>query len=469
MLTDFFRSLAFRILTPGRMAKYLRGLLAGYGGLAVAIIFTAVTVPMGISSLGLAGWGIWVFCQQASAAISLFESFTQSAFVRLLMQVKDEPSSESFKKMVWMGRGCFLGQGLLLFILHAGFATVLPAFFPNMGGTSGWKTVWLMGLAALVNQAGKINGQLLYVHQHQDRASLAATAGLLVNLGIVVAFLPRFPHPQTMAWAFLGGTAFSQVLYWIFTFQTGCRPSFPGRPRIRWPDFHPLWFWGRQFFLYSFLGNLSNSLPTLLAGRFLAPEAVGIWGVLQRVANMMSQTVLKIPQLAVPALMEMHAQGDDSRFKKRGCQVLWVQNAFSGIFLGAFGALGGYILERWLGHPIITNPWIFPLFALALLADYDQRLRFDVETIRLQMRRPLLAAFLKNVLLLALLPVFGQTLGLGGMILALCLVYNGLMSPLSLISYGFKNPYLLPWSATLGGYAFFTASVIFFTFLGNFL
>lgn len=453
MPTDFVGSLAARIFSPGRMAKYIRGLLTGYGSLGVALVFTAVTVPMGISSLGLAGWGIWVFCQQASAAICLFESFTQSAFVRLLIQVKDDPSSESYKKMVWMGRACFWGQGLLLFILHVGFAAVLPALFPNVGGSSGWETVWLMGLAALVNQAGKINGQLLFAHQHQDRASLAATAGLLVNLGIVVACLPRFPHPQTMAWAFLGGTIFSQGLYWVFAFQTGCRPSFPGRPRIRWPDFQPLWFWGRQFFLFSLFNNLSNNLPTLLAGRFLSLEMVGVWGVLQRIANMMSQAVLKIPQVAVPALMEMHARGEEPLFYKRSRQILCIQNVLAGLALGAFAVGGDSFLATWLGKPMPMPVWVLPIFTLTLLADFDQRLRFDLETLRLLVRRPTMAALLKIILILLAVPPLSHFYGLTGMTLALGATYGLVLLPWSLTKTGRTESYILPTTGTLAGLA----------------
>ena len=444
----------------GRLPAYFRGLLTSYGGMGVVFLFTAITVPLGISSMGLAGWGIWVFCQQASAAICLFESFTQSAFVRLLIQVKDDSSSESYKKMVWMGRVCFWGQGLLIFMLHAGFAAVLPALFPNVGGTSGWETVWLMGLAALVNQAGKINGQLLFAHQHQDRASLAATAGLLVNLWIVVAFLPRFPHPQTMAWAFLGGTVFSQGLYWIFAFQPGCRPSFSGRPRIRWPDFQPLWFWGRQFFLFSLFNNLSNNLPTLLAGRFLSLEMVGVWGVLQRIANMMSQAVLKIPQVAVPALMEMHARGEEPLFYKRSRQILCIQNVLAGLALGAFAVGGDFFLTTWLGKPMPMPVWVLPIFTLTLLADFDQRLRFDLETLRLLVRRPTMAALLKIILILLAVPPLSHFYGLTGMTLALGATYGLVLLPWSLKKTSPTQSYILPATGTLAGISAYLLTAI---------
>ena len=166
--------------------------------------------------MGLAGWGVWVFCQQASATICLFESFTQSAYVRLLIQVKDDTSSESYKKMVWMGRWSFWAQGVILLVFHAAFAALLSILFPNFSGTDGWLTICIMGLASLINQAGKINGQLLYAHQHQDRASLAATVGLLINLLVVVFYLPRYPSATTMAWAFLAGSLAGQTMYWGF-------------------------------------------------------------------------------------------------------------------------------------------------------------------------------------------------------------------------------------------------------------
>jgi O-antigen/teichoic acid export membrane protein len=440
------------------MAKYLRGLVTGYGSLGVVVLFTAVTVPLGISQMGLEGWGVWIFCQQASAAICLFESFTQSAFVRLLIQVKDDTGSEIYKKMVSMGRWSFWAQGLLLVLLHLAFASILPWLFPNVSGPSAWMTTFVLGAAALVNQAGKINGQLLYAHQHQDQASLAATAGLLLNLCSTVLLLPRFPGPETMAWSFLAGSAFSQGVYFYLARRSECLPKFPGKPAIRWSDFLPLWQWGRRFFLYSLLNNLSTSLPTLLAGRFLALEMVGVWGVLQRIANLVSQGVLKIPQLAVPALMEMHARGEESQFRKRSQQILWTQNALAGLALGGFATGGDMFLKFWLGESLPMDSWVLPVFTFALLADFDQRFRFDLETIRFQIRRPTIAAFLKIFLILSLVPFFSHLYGFLGMILALAAVYGLFLLPLSLSSAILPAGYSISVRPTLVGAIAFAAA-----------
>jgi len=334
-------------------------------------------------------------------------------------------------------------------ILHLAFAFILPWLFPNVSGPSALMTTFIFGAAALVNQIGKINGQLLYAHQHQDRASLAATAGLLLNLLVVVYFLPRFSRPETMAWGFLGGSIFSQILYWFFARQTKCRATYPGTPTIHWGDFQPLWQWGRRFFLYSLLNNLSTSLPTLLAGRFLSLEMVGVWGVLQRIASLVSQGVLKIPQIAVPALMEMHARGEESQFRKRSQQILWTQNTLAGLALGGFATGGDMFLKIWLGESLPMDGWVLPVFTFALLADFDQRFRFDLETIRFQIRRPTIAAFLKIFLILSLAPFFSHLYGLLGMTLALAAVHGLFLLPLSLSSFIFPAGYRLSGQPTL--------------------
>jgi len=448
----FLQNLFF---SSGRLPKYLRALVVSYGNLGVVFLFTAITVPLGIRTMGLEDWGVWVFCQQASAVICLFESFTQSAFVRLLIQVKDDRSSEDYKKMVVMGKFSFCLQGLLLLALHAGFAALLPLLFPNFTSTSGYVTVWILGMSGLVNQIGKVNGQLLYAHQHQDRASFSATAGLFVSLLILIACLPLYPQPQTMAWAFLASSILSQILYWLFARSTGCLPTFLGFPKIRLCDFQPLWIWGRRFFLYSLLDNLASNLPILLAGRFLSLEMVGVWGVLQRIANMMSQTVSKISQLAVPALMEMHARGEEAQFKKRSRQVLWVQNSLAGLGLGILSTGGDVLLKIWLGKPIPLGAWVLPLFTLALLADFDQRTRFGLETVRLQIRRPTFASFLKVSLLLLSIPFLIHFYGLMGMSIALGFVYAVVLLPLSISKTIFPNSYSLSWHSTAGGLAMF--------------
>ena len=451
-LNGFFRNLFF---SSGRLPKYLRALVVSYGSLGVVFLFTAITVPLGIRTMGLEAWGIWVFCQQASSVICLFESFTQSAFVRLLIQVKDDRASEDYKRMVVMGNLSFCFQGFLLVALHAGFAALLPLLFPNFTSMSGYITVWILGMSGFVNQIGKVNGQLLYAHQHQDRASFAATAGLFLSLLILIVSLPRYPHPQTMAWGFLASSILSQVLYWLFARSTECLPTFPGFPRIHLHDFQPLWIWGRRFFLYSLLDNLASNLPILLAGRFLSLEMLGVWGVLQRIANMMSQTVSRVSQLAVPALMEMHARGEETQFKQRSRQVLWVQNSLAGFGLGIIATGGDVLLKIWLGKPIPLGAWVFPLFTLALLADFDQRTRFGLETLRLQIRRPTFASFTKVFLLLLSIPPLIHFYGLTGMSMALAVVYAVILLPLSISKTLFPNSYSLSWHATAGGFAMF--------------
>jgi len=442
----FFESLLF---SNGRLSKYVRGLVTGYGSLVTVFISTAITVPLGISELRLEGWGIWVFCQQASALICLFESFTQSAFVRLLIQVKDDPSSEDYKKMVWMGRWSFWLQGLLLLAAHGALAAALPLLFPNFSGTDGWMTICIMGLASLINQAGKINGQLLYAHQHQDRASLAATAGLLVNLLAVIVYLPRHPSAATMAWAFLAGSLAGQIMYWGFARLSKCLPSFPGTPSIRLSDFQLLWFWGKRFFLYSLFDNLSGNLPTILAGRFLTLETLGVWGVLQRIANMMSQAVQKFPQLAVPALMEMHARGEESRFYKRTGQILLIQNILAAAGLGILSVWGVIFLKVWLGKELPLGHWILPIFCVGLLLDFDQRIRYSFDSIRLHLKRPTAAVCLKAIFILLGLPFFTHFFGLTGMVLALAGFYGLILLPLSFVKGVFGDSFVLPVFPTL--------------------
>lgn len=448
----FFESLLF---SNGRLSKYLRGLVTGYGSLVAVFISTAVTVPLGISELRLEGWGIWVFCQQASALICLFESFTQSAFVRLLIQVKDDPSSEDYKKMVWMGRWSFWLQGLLLLAAHGALAAALPLLFPNFSGTDGWMTICIMGLASLINQAGKINGQLLYAHQHQDRASLAATAGLLVNLLAVIVYLPRHPSAATMAWAFLAGSLAGQIMYWGFARLSKCLPSFPGTPSIRLSDFQPLWFWGKRFFLYSFFDNLSGNLPTILAGRFLTLETLGAWGVLQRIANMMSQAIQKLPQLAVPALMEMHARGEESRFYKRSGQILLIQNFLAAATLGILSVWGDFFLKVWLGKELPLGHWILPIFCIGLLLDFDQRIRYSFDSIRLHLKRPTAAACLKTFFILLGLPILIHSFGLIGMAAGLAALYGMILWPLAFVRNLFPGSFYLSVRPTLIGFSTF--------------
>lgn len=71
-------------------------------------------------------------------------------------------------------------------------------------------------------------------------------------------------------------------------------------------------------------------------------------------------------------------------------------------------------------------------YTLTLLADFDQRLRFDLETLRLLVRRPTMAALLKIILILLAVPPLSHFYGLTGMTLALGATYGLVLLPWSL-------------------------------------
>ena len=187
---------------------------------------------------------------------------------------------------------------------------------------------------------------------------------------------------------------------------------------------------------------------------------LGVWGVLQRIANMMSQAVQKIPQLAIPALMEMHARSEESRFYKRGGQILLIQNTLAAAALGILAVWGDFFLKLWLGKELPLGLWILPVFCASLLLDFDQRIRYGFDSLRLHLRRPTAAACLKTFLILLGLPICIHLFGLIGMVAGLAALYGLILLPLAFAKNLFPGSFILPIWPTLIGFFTFLLSLL---------
>jgi O-antigen/teichoic acid export membrane protein len=448
---------------PRRLDKYLRGLGVSYANVAVAVAFTAITIPWAVHILGWEGWGLWVICQQSSAFICMIETFTQSGFVRVLVSVKDCPESPAYKKLVLLGFYVSLLQGVIFLAAHLLLGWKFNFFFPAQAPGDAWPVILVMAASVWIGQLGRVAGQILYVRQNQAEAGLSTAAGLGANLALVGLLLPWMKSPVALAWAYFGGTALTQFLYVFWLKKAGAWPTFPGKAQPGWGEISPMLHLGRQFFAYGFLGNAATVLPTLLIGRLLPLEQAGIWGVLQRVVGLASLLLQKISGLAAPALMEMHARNEQDRFLRRSRQLLLLQNSLAGVGLGVLAGAGTPLLAWWLGQPFNAGPWLLPSLSLAIYAELDQRLRIDIDTLALQMKRAVFLSFVRVGVVVAAIVLGTKWAGLDGAVAAMALGYALIMVPLATLPLGCLRGYTLDSRPTwigwaVGGLAWFLAN-----------
>ena len=158
--------------------------------------------------------------------------------------------------------------------------------------------------------------------------------------------------------------------------------------------------------------------------------------------------------------MEMHSRGEESRFYKRSGQILLIQNVLAAAVLGVFSVWGNFVLKVWLGKELPKDVWIIPIFCVGLLLDFDQRVRFGFDSIRLHFRRPTGAACLKTFLILLGLPLFSHFYGLTGMTAALAALYGLVLLPLTFAKNLFPGSFCLPAKPTLIGFFTFVMALV---------
>ena len=330
---------------------YARSVATAYGAAGLNVLIQIVLVPLYLHHLGKYQFGVLMILLALSNYLGFGITWASSGAQRIMGELAarrdDDRLSRFFSltKLLFVGYSVLIGGVTLALALGAGWFDSVAATaegFPVV-------QVTLLGLAYFV-----------IVHEFSvDRMSLVAigqqaSANTLTIVSQAVFAVTAFPVLQ-LGWgipgiiiALIAGVLVSRCLSFVLLRRHGIRWKRFGNEGRRWLA-RLLGPMGRGYALYGMLLVTLLQVDTLLVGWLggaaMAAEFVLVW----KIADVVIQTLWRIPESLQPYLVQMDARGEMARVErlyKQGQVWLTATGAVCG---GFFALLGPYLVELWVG------------------------------------------------------------------------------------------------------------------------
>ncbi len=330
---------------------FTRGVFFSYVALVAQISYSFLSVPLALSHLSTAQFGLWGLVSTIGSFLVLAEFGMTESFMRYLFECKDGKDPDRYGRL--FTASC-LALGLVALVILAG--GVIVAFFaaPLLGVPQEMRQdfIWVMlgatGMAALV-MATKMLGVPLVLHHRQDLAQIAQIGLFAIRLAVIfLAFRAGWGIYSLLAVEVAGA-------FWILPFnawmsrRNGYFPkagTFALPSRAEWSEI-------RNYSLSAFAiqigGTVLTGLPQLLISSYVGLSAAGLWTVYTRVFNILRDIAFRPFGIAVPVLIDLFVKGRVTRSVERWSQTSQLAVAAAGLFFAVAAANNSRFVCLWTG------------------------------------------------------------------------------------------------------------------------
>ncbi|MEK7950821.1 lipopolysaccharide biosynthesis protein [Luteolibacter soli] len=337
----------------------VRGIVFAYGSLVAQIVYSFASIPLALSYLSTAEFGMFGVISTISSYLMMSELGLTESFTRHLFDCKDGKDPHRYGRLFAAG---LLALGIVsIFILVGG---LIAAWFapPLLNIPNELRREFLIvmvsqSVLAAITMATRMIGAPLLLHHRQDLSQIAQ-AGLFI-IYYVVLHLAFRAH-----WGIYALIA-NQVagLLWFLPFNAlMCRRLgfFPERATFNMPsreEWSEVWKYSMNTFLIQLGGTVLMGLPQLLISSLVGLHAAGLWTVCTRVFGVLRQVAFRPFSIAVPMLLEYYVRGDVSLAVRRWIHVSQLVVATSGFIFAVAAANNPRFVELWTG---VGSEWKAP-------------------------------------------------------------------------------------------------------------
>lgn len=350
-----------------------RGVAIGYLALLAQIFYSLASIPLALSYLSRAEFGMFSVVLAVISYLGLAEFGMTQGFNRHLFECKDGTDPARYGRYFMAGMMALGGVALFILILGTGAIFLTAPFFripQDLLADYHW-IMFGMVLVAFCHMATRMLCTPLYVHQRHDLMQFSQ----LCQYGIM--YLLLF-HGLKAGWGVYALLANHIAAFlWSFCFSVICCLRLGLYPRRGcWSLPHPeewrsVLRYSRDMFIFQLGTKLAAGMPMLLLPRLLGLDAVAIWTVCSRPFSILKQFVSKPYEYALPMLCEMYARKETQRVAKRWCQVTQIIATLSVCGFAIAAAHNTLFIRLWTGGKIhwdSGNDWLLALKFLTVIA-----------------------------------------------------------------------------------------------------
>lgn len=411
-----------------------RGVLLGYGAIATQILYSFSSIPLVLSYLSAAEFGLWGLTQTVVGYLCVVEMGMTNGFQRHLFDCKDDVSDGRYGRLFVASLLAFTGVALLVLILGGSAVFWVGHIYqipPELAETFRWTLLGQTALAA-ISMITRMLGAPLYVHQRHDLIQLSQIITLMVFYMVLRLGL----HWGWGLYSMLANTA-AGVLWGVCfsVFQCLRLGLYPTQKALGWPkrsELGSVLQYSRDMFVVQVGSSWVAGLPLLLLPRLLGLEAAALWTVCSRPFMVLRQLVWKPGEITISMLCELYTKGDLARMLARWSHVTQIVTGLSICAFSVCAANNAAFLPLWLGKSVDwpgSLNWCFAFYCIAGTATGSVASTMGFEK---QMGYVRFAPLLEGLLLVVNSLWMTRVWGVGGLITAATIAQLGTTFQMSL-------------------------------------
>jgi O-antigen/teichoic acid export membrane protein len=338
-----------------RFSRFAQSLASGYVLLGANVLYTLASVPLALSYLGKAEFGLWALTTSIAGYIGFLDFGLSASASRILIDYKDGRSESNYGSVIQTGALVGITQGTLVFIAGSAIAFVVGPLL-KIPQELQRDFIWLMiGQCGLLGFtfAARIWSHILTAHQRYDIPNYASSVLFLVNYSVLWYCFARGLGVFSILWAQGIGTILATVINGIACIRLKLLPD-PGKwGRPAWDKFHELFVFGRDFFLCAVGNQLINASQTILLTRLLGLEAAAVWSICTRTYTMLQQVIFRIFDYSSSAIAEMIVRQERQLLLQRFRQIAGFSCSISIAAAVMFVVCNGPFVRLWTDRTLV--------------------------------------------------------------------------------------------------------------------
>jgi O-antigen/teichoic acid export membrane protein len=332
-----------------RLKHYTHSLLSSYALLIVNIVYGLVSIPLALTKVSTAEFGLWTPALQIAGFISLIDMGMGSSVARFLIDHKDDKTKLGYGAAIKAGFMVGAAQCLISLVLGLAIVWKFPDWLnvpPNLAHDFLWLMIGHIILAA-ATFITRTFSQILYSWQRLDAMNYIQISQLIIQFASFWVALEKGCGIYSLLISMAASWSWGVILTAFACAQLSLWPKPNEWGKVSWHDLRELFMYGVDLFVITIGVQLILSSQAILITRELGAVSAAIWVVMTKPFSVVTQLVWRVISNAIPAFSEMFVRNEEGRLWDRYRTLFVTTSALAGAAGVLFAACNGPFVSLW--------------------------------------------------------------------------------------------------------------------------
>jgi O-antigen/teichoic acid export membrane protein len=344
-----------------RLKKYTHSMLSSYALMGVNVVYTLVSMPMALSYLSKAEFGLWALTLQVVGYIALLDLGMSSSISRILIDHKDDRTSGKYGGAIQSSFLVGLAQGAISLVVGLSLVWFMADWLRVPAELRHSFLILMAGQVFLTAATffTRVFSQILFAWQRIDLSNYSAMIQLAVGLGALWLGFHFGWGVYSLLIGAVAGWASGVLITGVFCLRLGFLPEHGLWGRATRSQVRELFHYGADVFLIGMGTQLIMASQTVVITRQLGLDVAAVWSVMTKVFTLLSQVVWRFISNAMPAFAEMFVRGERDRLWDRYRTLFIVVSMMATFCAVIFAACNNPFVAIWMKGaftwPMVNN------------------------------------------------------------------------------------------------------------------